>query len=322
MNGVLDLRRLRVVQEIAQSGSFSAAAQRLNFSPSAVSQQVAALERQLDLVLFERGGTGVRLTEAGVRLVAHADLLLAQASEAEAELAALARAHAGRLHLGSFPTATSAFAARAAQRFRERHPGVDLVVQDGEPFESVARLVAGSVDLALVFAFENWPAARAYDGTLIESKIELDELPLLDDPFVLLLSANDELAGLEVVELERLAGRRVSARAPWSHDFELLCRRVGFQPRLDDSHQTSDFLAYQGFVAASGGLTLIPRLAVDVLRPGLAIRPLSPSLSRRVSIIRRAHRPVATSATTALVAIVRDVVDEQRASPQRLGSAD
>lgn len=303
---MLDLRRLRVVQEIARTGSFSAAARRLNFSPSAVSQQVAALERQLDVVLFERTGSGVRLTEAGVKLVGHADRLLAQAAEAEADVGAVARAQAHRLHVGSFPTATIAFAARAAQRFRELHPEMELAIQDGEPFESMARLAAGSLDLALIFSFDSWPAARTYDGTLIEPQIELEEHLLFDDPFVLLLLANDDLAKHDVVELERLARRRVSARAPWSLDFKLLCRRVGFEPLLDDSHQTSDFLAYQGHVVAVGALTLIPRLAVEVLQPGLTTRPMVPSMSRHVGILRPAQHPIAGSATGSLIEIMGD----------------
>lgn len=280
MSDVLDLRRLRVVLEIVRTGSFSAAAHSLSFSPSAVSQQ-------------------------GTELVAHAERLLAQAAEAEADLSAIARAQAGQLRLGSFPTATTAFAARAARVFRERHTRVELAVIDGEPFESVAALGAGLLDLALVFSFENWPAGKTYEGSLVEANAELEEHPLFDDPFMLLLPVDHDLAGHDVVEFEQLAGRRVSARAPWSLDFEVLCRRAGFEPLLDNSHQSSDFAAYQGYLAAGGGLTLIPRMAVDVLRSGLTTRPVVPSLNRRVSILSRVPRPLATSAIAALIDIVR-----------------
>lgn len=305
MSEVLDLRRLRVVLEIVRTGSFSAAAHSLSFSPSAVSQQVATLERQLGLILFERTPTGVRSTEAGTQLVAHAERLLAQAAEAEADLSAIARAQAGQLQLGSFPTATSAFAARAARLFRERHPSVELALVDGEPFQSVAALGAGLLDLALVFSFENWPAGRTYEGTLVEARIEVEEHLLFDDPFMLLLPVNHDLAAHDVVGLEQLAGRRISARAPWSLDFEVLCRRVGFEPLLDNSHQSSDFAAYQGYLAAGGGLTLIPRMAGDVLRAGLTTRAVVPSLSRRVSILSRCPSSPATSAAAALLDIVR-----------------
>lgn len=127
------------------------------------------------------------------------------------------------------------------------------------------------------------------------------------------VSENDQLAKQEVVELNRLDGRRVSARAPWSLDFEVLCRQAGAEPLLDGSHQSSDFQAYQGYLASGGGLTLIPRLAVDVLQPGLATRPIAPGFSRRVSILARPPRAAVASATAALVDTVRHLVSTEAA---------
>src|ERR687883_538520 len=115
---MLDVRRLRVLREVAQRGSFSAAAEALSFTQSAVSQQIAALEREAGTTLVERSARGVRLTEAGEILVRHTDVILARLDDAEAELAALSGLRAGRLRLAAFPSAASSIAPEAIARFR------------------------------------------------------------------------------------------------------------------------------------------------------------------------------------------------------------
>src|SRR4051795_2439425 len=114
---MLDVKRLRVLREVAAKGSFSAAAESLAYTQSAVSQQIAALEREAQTRLVERSARGVRLTEAGRALVRHADVILARLADAEAELEAIASLRAGRVRLSAFPTAGASIAPAAIARF-------------------------------------------------------------------------------------------------------------------------------------------------------------------------------------------------------------
>src|ERR671931_161121 len=146
---MLDVRRLRVLREVAQRGSFSAAAEALSYTQSAVSQQIAALEREAGTVLVERSARGVRLTDAGRALVEHADVILARLSDAEAELEAIAGLRGGRLRLAAFPSAGASIMPEAIARYRERHPAVELTLEPAEPGPAIAKLRGGEVDLAL-----------------------------------------------------------------------------------------------------------------------------------------------------------------------------
>src|SRR3954447_2514824 len=146
---MLDVRRMRVLREVAVRGSFSAAADALSFTQSAVSQQIAALEREAGAVLVERNARGVRLTDAGDALVAHADAILARLDAAERELEAIAGLRGGHLRLVAFPSAASSLMPLAVAEFRRRHPGVELTLEPGEPGPAVAAVKAGEADVAV-----------------------------------------------------------------------------------------------------------------------------------------------------------------------------
>src|SRR3954452_25455889 len=148
---MLDVRRMRVLREVAVQGSFSAAAEALSFTQSAVSQQIAALEREAGTVLVQRNARGVRLTEAGEALVRHADAVLARLAEAEAELEAIAGLRGGRLRMASFEPAGATLLPLAIADFRERHPAVELSMALGEPEDTEPQLKSGDLDLALSF---------------------------------------------------------------------------------------------------------------------------------------------------------------------------
>src|ERR687883_283478 len=182
---MLDVKRLRVLREVAARGSFSAAAEALGYTQSAVSQQIAALERETGSVLIERNPRGIRLTDAGEALVRHADKILARLAEAEAELEAIAGLRGGRLRLGSFPTAGATLMPRAIAEFSSRHPAVELSLAEAEPDESLPRLKAGELDLVLV---DDSPLAHA----AADDDVEL--IHLLDDPLYLALPADHALA--------------------------------------------------------------------------------------------------------------------------------
>src|ERR671931_1066143 len=130
---MLDVKRLRVLREVATHGSFSAAAEALSYTQSAVSQQIAALEREAGTKLVERNARGIRLTDAGEAVVRHTDAVMANLAEAEAELEAIAGLRGGRVRLASFQTAGSAPLPQALAAFRRRHPGVELSMIEAEP---------------------------------------------------------------------------------------------------------------------------------------------------------------------------------------------
>src|SRR3954447_9804276 len=151
---MLDVRRMRVLREVAARGSFSGAAEALSFTQSAISQQIAALERETGTKLVERGARGIRLTQAGGVLVRHAEVVLARLANAEEELAALAGLRGGRLRLSSFQSAGATLVPRAVAEFHERYPEVELGLVDAEPEEATELLRAGEIGLALVYDFE------------------------------------------------------------------------------------------------------------------------------------------------------------------------
>src|ERR671931_605906 len=192
---MLDPRRLRVLREVAARGSFSAAAAALAFTQSAVSQQVAALERETGTRLVERGVRPVRLTDAGRALVAHTEAVLARLEEAQQELGEIAALRRGRLRLASFPTAIATLVPRAIALFSQRHPDVELTVLDDHRQGLLPRLARWELDLALIYDHEALP----------EPAMKLERTHLLDDPFDLIVPDRHRLARRSAVALEELA---------------------------------------------------------------------------------------------------------------------
>src|ERR671918_53435 len=154
---MLDLKRLRILREVAAHGSFSAAASALYLSQSAVSQQVATLEREVGMTLLERTREGPKLTHGGRVVVGHAEAAIARLEEAEVELAAIAGLEGGELRLASFASASATLLTEAISIFHERHPNVRLSIADAEPEESLPRLRGGELDLALSFDYPSVP---------------------------------------------------------------------------------------------------------------------------------------------------------------------
>src|ERR671930_1078141 len=154
---MLDVRRIRVLQEVVTSGSFSSAADSLHLSQSAVSQQIAALEREAGVPLLDRTSEGPKLTAAGEALMEHGDAVLCRLEEAERELAQIAGLEGGRLRVASFPTASAALMTRALPLFRERFPNVELEFSEDEPEDSFPSLKRGDFDLAVVFDYPEFP---------------------------------------------------------------------------------------------------------------------------------------------------------------------
>ena len=263
---MLDVRRMRVLREVAARGSFSAAAESLSYTQSAVSQQIAALEREAGTTLVERSARGVRLTDAGRVLVEHADAILARLAAAEAELEAIAGLRGGRLRLTTFPSAGATIMPVAIARFRERHPAVDLALQIAEPPDGLAQLKAGETDIALIIqARFDHPEE---DG--------IQRLHLLDDPMYVCLPAGHPLAHKRNLRLEDLAEEPwtlgSTGTCPDTSIFLRSCQTAGFEPRI--VFHSEDYLAIQGFVAADMGISFIPDLGLVTIREDVVVRSL------------------------------------------------
>jgi molybdate transport repressor ModE-like protein len=190
---MLDVKRMRILKEVADRGSFSAAAEALSYTQSAVSQQIAALERETGTQLVTRGSRGIRLTEAGEALVRHADAILTRLADAEAELEAIAGLRGGRLRLAAFPTVGATLMPLAIAHFRERHPDIELTVRQLEPEDSLPLLKAGELDIALTIEPSTSTDTEGLDINF-----------LLDDPMFAALPLNHALARKSRVRLKDL----------------------------------------------------------------------------------------------------------------------
>ena len=184
---MLDVRRLRVLKEVAEQGSFSAAAESLAYTQSAVSQQIAALERESGTTLVDRGPRGIRLTDAGRALVQHAEDILCRLGAAEAELEAIAGLRGGRVRLSAFPTAGATIVPLAVKTFMARHPGVEMQLFEREPEDGVAMLKSGELDIALSIGYEG-------AGTVHNPTDGVEEIDLLEDPTYLAMPADHRYA--------------------------------------------------------------------------------------------------------------------------------
>lgn len=280
---MLDVRRLRVLQAVVESGSMAAAAEELGYTPSAVSQHLAALERETGTVLLERAGRGVRPTPAGGLLAEHAADIVARICEAEAALADLVAGRIGRLGVSFFPTAGASLVPPAVAAFRRRHPGVELRLEIAEPSVSVPAVVSGATDVAVVVeACGEEP--RRPDG--------LSRVHLLADPYHLVLPKGHPLARRRTLSLAAIADEpwleTSSVPGPCQDVILEACERAGFRPRV--TVEADDYPTTQGLVAAGVGVALVPGLALGAVHPGVVVRPI------------REHRPVRH-----IHAVVRDV---------------
>lgn len=322
---MLDVKRMRMLREVARHGSFGAAAKALSFTPAAVWQQMRALETETGAHLFERGPRGTRLTQAGQVLLAHAEVALARLDQAEGELAAIARGEGGKLVFGSFPTATESFVARAVRDFQARHPGVELHFRDAEPYEHVLMLERLECDCAVMFDLDGWPAARSYDGKPVSERDDIVYEDLFDDPYLVALPAGHPLVAQDTVDLGDLEDEVIlgapSQCSPWGVELARLCEQKRFEPRFEPRYHTHDFHAVQALVAAGQGLSLLPALSLGCVRTDIAIRPLEPAPVRHVKL---GFPPTSyrSAACEALVAVLHEVIGGLRTTTGGLALLD
>jgi DNA-binding transcriptional LysR family regulator len=303
---MLDVRRMRVLREVAVRGSFSAAAEALSFTQSAVSQQIAALEREAGTVLVQRSARGVRLTEAGEALVRHTDAILARLSEAEAELEAIAGLRGGRLRMAAFESAGATLMPLAIARFRALHPAVELSMTLGETEDIEPQLKSGELDLVLGF------------GSRLQEDDGIERHFLVEDPMLLVLPRDHPLAAKRNLRLADLVDEAWIGGPPSCECNRLIygaCSRAGYDPRI--AFETDDYAAVQGFVAAGVGVSLIAELGLTTIRDDIVVRDLG-----RETPVRRIYAAVAggyrTPATTAMLEVLREVAEGYESRRPRL----
>jgi DNA-binding transcriptional LysR family regulator len=263
---MIDVRRLRVLRALADHGTVAAAAQALHLTPSAVSQQLAALEREVGQPVAERRGRGLVLTGTADVLLEHAHALFAQLERAEADVAAHARGELGTVVVGAFPTALAAIAAPATEALAAAHPGLRLELRDVESPHCFAALAEEAIDVAISMESASAPAP---------GDPRFARRPLLDDPLDAVLPAGHTLAARSAVALDALAGETWVGPSPATSCLEVTlagCAAAGFTPQL--VHRTNDFTTLMTFVAAGLGVALVPRLAQGRIPPGVAVVPL------------------------------------------------
>jgi DNA-binding transcriptional LysR family regulator len=263
---MLDVRRMRVLREVALRGSIAAAAEALSFTPSAVSQQVAKLEREAGVALVERGPRSIRLTEAGRALVEHAEVILERLAAAEAELHELAGAEP-TFRLGSITTAAASVLPEALARFASLRPETQVTVVEADPLISLARLRSRELDAAVVFEYDHVPLPA-------DDRVELDVL--VEEELRAVLPSEHPAARQRAVRLVELAGDTwISSTSRSScHLFtERACRAAGFEPRI--GFEFDDYTALQNHVAAGGGVGMAPEMALGRPLPGVAVRPIA-----------------------------------------------
>lgn len=317
---MLDVRRLRLLRELSYRGTIAAVAEAMTFTPSAVSQQLAALEREAGVALLERTGRRVTLTPAGVALVGHAEAVLERLEQASAELAAAHTGLVGAIRVGAFPTATRTILPAALAALGRDHPGLEPMVDEIDPAEVAPRLRTGDLDVALVHEYDFVPAIP---------DLALDTEPLLEEPMY--LASGDggdspvrrrDTPGEAPVRHGGVSGGDVPARhddgdgagdvlarwrdASWivskpgtlCHTMTVrACQAAGFAPRI--RHHIDDFATVLAMVAVGQGVALVPELGAADPPGGVRLTELPMRRRTQIAFRRGASAHPAVAAFTA-----------------------
>ncbi|MFJ6984065.1 MULTISPECIES: LysR substrate-binding domain-containing protein [unclassified Streptomyces] len=283
---MLDLQRLRALHAVAVHGTVGAAATALGYTPSAVSQQIAKLERETRTVLLEREGRGVRLTDEARQLVRTAGELMAIVERAETALEERRGVPAGRLAVAAFASAARGLLPPVLADLARRHPALDARLTEVDPHLSVDLVAKGAVDLAV---------AHDWDIAPLPAPAGVEQAVLGDDLCDLLVPADHPFAGRDGVRREELGGERWICQPPGRvcHDWLVrTLRAAGHEPDL--VHQAEENPTLVALVGAGLGVALIPRLGRGPLPPGVVEVPLDPMPVRRLYALWRggaARRP-------------------------------
>ena len=262
---MVDLRRLRTLRELADRGTIAATADALHLTPSAVSQQLTVLEREVGQPLLEPNGRTVRLTPAATAVLAHADTLFSEVERMDATLAALAGGAVGTVRVGAFSTAIRGLVVPAVARLREGSPGLELVIRDVESPEVFDAVALGEMDVGI--SMEHSAAPSRGDD-------RFTRFDLMRDVLDVAVPDGHRLADGDT-RLGDLAGEPwVLPPEGWSCDdvIRVSCSAAGFSPNV--AHRSGDWAAIMAMVGAGLGVAVVPRLAQDSPPPGVVIRRL------------------------------------------------
>lgn len=292
---MFDLVRLRVLHAVAGHGSLAAAAQALHLTPSAVSQQMAKLEREAGCTLAERQGRRLRLTDEGRVLAAHADRILAAVAEASADLDERRGRVLGTVTVGAFPTAARGLMPAVIQACAVQYPDLRVNLREAEPYQALGQVAGGGLDLAVAQDWANLPVA--VPDRLDSADIGLDQADIA-------LSPGHPLGGRDRIALPDLAGEPWIASTKGTICYDWLTttfRRAGHEPRI--AHQAAEFPTQLALVGAGLGVAVVPRLAADFVPAGVRLVPVEPALHRRVFAVWRVEagrRPAIRAVVDAL----------------------
>ena len=306
---MLDVRKLRLLRELARRSTITAVAEALAYSPSAVSQQLAALERETGVQLLERTGRRVALTAAGSALAERTEAVLALLEHAAAELAATRAGLTGRLRIGAFPTAVRTLLPPALVALGRDHPGLELMVAEVDPAAVPAALRSGALDVALIHDYDYVPA---------DADPALDTDPLMEETIYLAAAGMEETSYLAaagqtpaVLAAEPADSADPVARyrdAPWimgspdtlCHAMAVrACQSAGFTPRI--RHHADDFATVLALVAAGQGVALVPQLGATDLPAGVTLAPLPARRRTRIACRSGTRAHPAIAACTAAI---------------------
>lgn len=285
----MDVRRLRMLLELGQRGTVTAVAEALGYTPSAVSQQLAVLEREAGVVLLARAGRKVSLTPAGTVLAGYAQSVLATLEEASSALAATRASLTGQLRIGAFPSAARTILPPVLVALARDHPGLELTLTELDPAAVPDALRSGALDAAVTASYDYVPDAP---------DPAIDSEPLLEETVYLAVPAGAGDSG--DASIAGHGGRPWIAGTPGTACHDMLvraCQASGFTPRI--RHYADDFGTVLALVAAGQGVSLVPELGVAHHPPGVALIPLSARRRSRIACRKgtRGHPAVAAFAS-------------------------
>ena len=312
---MLDLRRLRLLRELNERGTIAAVADALQFTPSAVSQQLAILEREAGVPLLERAGRGVRLTDPALVLVEHAEALLERTALAEAELAAAAGSVTGRARVAGFQSVIMRLALPAMRALARDAPRLRCELVESEPEEALPALALGDVDLVLGDEWHHQPRPLPAG---------LERMDLLSDQVLLVLPARHAVARRHrrVVPLAELAEEAWTSGHPtmgWEEVTQRVCRQHGgFDP--DIRHRTNDANISLELVANGLAVAMVPELALPERRPGVTLREIEGATVTRAIFAATRATDAARPSRQALVSAVQNVGSSALSSSSRPSS--
>jgi DNA-binding transcriptional LysR family regulator len=298
----MDPRRVLTFRAVAHERSFSRAARRLALSQPSVSNQVAALEREVGVALFERRPGGLRLTPEGEILLEHADAIAGRFGLAETQLTEAAERQRTRLRIGALPSALAGFVPAAIARVRDRHPDTRVTFDEGTSEELANRLASGELDLAIAYQDTTWPRAEP-------SGVKRHHL--LHEEFMVALAPDHPRAAQNEVDLADLRDDDWTA-ALTDGVIVRACRAAGFEPRLVSI--THDQLAIRGLVIRGLAVTLVAELLADPFKD-LALRPIA-----GMTVARDVYALLPPGRRHPLVAPTLEALDQEAVNMRRVHS--